>query len=89
MNSGAGRSIVRRSNDNGITIELMDVNGPKSNEACTAVLEKIVDDLNELDDPIGFVETVEREELVLRIEELASLVGLDNQTEKLTSHRDW
>ncbi len=54
-----------------------------------AVLKRIVTDFNELDDTTGFVETVERDFIVERIEELARLVGLDNDDEKLTRGRDW
>lgn len=58
-------------------------------ESCAAVLEGVIDALNELDGSRGFIESVERDALVERIEELASLVGLDNRDERLTAHRDW
>lgn len=55
----------------------------------TAVLKRIVTELNALDDKEGCIETVEREEIVARIEELAAVVGLSNEGEVLTGHRDW
>jgi hypothetical protein len=55
----------------------------------TEILRRIVTELNALYDSEGCIETVEREELVHRIEELAALVGLDNADERLTGHRDW
>jgi len=55
----------------------------------TAVLKRIVTKLNALYDTEGCIETVEREAVILRIEELASLVGVSNEDEKLTGHRDW
>lgn len=55
----------------------------------TAVLKGVVTALNELDDHEGFIETEAREMFVERIEELARLVGLNNDDEKLTGHRDW
>jgi hypothetical protein len=55
----------------------------------TAVLKRIVNELNALDDKEGCIETVEREQIVARIEALAALVGLSNEDEKLTGHRDW
>jgi hypothetical protein len=71
------------------TQELITVGGTKDTEACAAVLKKVVDALNELDQPTGFIESVERDAIVQRVEELASLVGLDNLDERLTGHRDW
>jgi hypothetical protein len=55
----------------------------------SAVLRRIVSELNALDDREGCIETVEREEIVARIEALAALVGISNEDEKLTGHRDW
>jgi hypothetical protein len=55
----------------------------------TAVLKRIVNEFNALDDKEGCIETVEREQIVARIEALAALVGLSNEDEKLTGHRDW
>jgi hypothetical protein len=48
-----------------------------------------VTELNTLDDREGCIETTEREEVVARVEELASFVGLSNEDEVLTGHRDW
>jgi len=55
----------------------------------TAVLKRIVSQLNALDDKEGCIETVEREQIVARIEALAELVGISNEDEQLTGHRDW
>jgi len=55
----------------------------------TAVLKRIVTELNALYDREGCIETVEREAVIRRIEELAALVGVSNEEEKLTGHRDW
>lgn len=60
-----------------------------TNRERTKVLKRITTELNALDDANGFIETVEREQIVARIEELAALVGLSNRDEKLTGHRDW
>ncbi|HEY6724927.1 MAG TPA: hypothetical protein VI197_12905 [Polyangiaceae bacterium] len=54
-----------------------------------AELRKIVDAFNRLYDETGLVESVERDLIVDRITELASLVGLDNAGEKLTRRRTW
>ena len=53
------------------------------------VLKRIVSELNALDDKEGCIETVEREQIVARIEALAGLVGISNEGEMLTGHRDW
>jgi hypothetical protein len=53
------------------------------------VLRGIVDSFNDLDERTGCIETQEAGEIVERIEELASKVGLDNDNESLTGHRDW
>jgi hypothetical protein len=55
----------------------------------TAVLKRITTDLNTLDDKHGFIESEERDEIVARIEELATLVGISNDRERLTGHREW
>ena len=57
--------------------------------ASRKIIKRIVDEFNELDRREECMETTEREEVVLRIEELAGLVGLDNTDEQLTGHRDW
>lgn len=54
-----------------------------------AVLKRIVAEFNALDDKEGCIETVEREEIVARVAALAALVGLSNEAETLTGHRDW
>lgn len=55
----------------------------------SAVIQKIVEAFNRLDNETGLVESVERDAIVERIEELAALVGLDNTGEKLTRRRAW
>ena len=55
----------------------------------TKVLKRITTELNALDDRTGLIETGEREQIVARIEDLATLVGLSNRDEVLTGHRDW
>jgi hypothetical protein len=55
----------------------------------TVVLKRITSELNKLYDKEGCIETVEAEQLVARIEELAGLVGTSNEGERLTGHRDW
>ena len=55
----------------------------------TVVLRRIVSEFNALDDQEGCIETVEREQIVERIEALAALVGISNEDEKLTGRRDW
>lgn len=55
----------------------------------TATLRKIVDAFNRLDNTTGLVESVERDVIIARITELATLVGLDNTNEKLTRRRTW
>lgn len=57
--------------------------------ARTAALRKIVDAFNRLDDTTGLVESVERDVIIARITELATLVGLDNTNEKLSRRRTW
>jgi hypothetical protein len=54
-----------------------------------AVLTKLTEALNRFDNHTGLIESVERDQIVERIEELASLVGLDNDDEKLTGGRTW
>lgn len=54
-----------------------------------ATLRKIVDAFNRLDNTTGLVESVERDLIIARIEELATLVGLDNADETLTRRRTW
>jgi hypothetical protein len=70
------------------TNDLIKLEGATKRER-TKVLKRITTELNALDDKTGFIETVEREKIVARIEELAALVGISNQDEKLTGHREW
>jgi len=53
------------------------------------VFRKIVEAFNGLYNATGLVESVERDQIVERIDELAALVGLDNANEKLTRRRTW
>jgi hypothetical protein len=53
------------------------------------VFRQLMAALNTIYDREGCIETVEREELVARIEELAGLVGLRNTNERLTGDRLW
>ena len=55
----------------------------------TAVLRRIVREFNDLDHPTGCIESVERDQIIRRIEELARLVGVSNENEALTRDRDW
>jgi hypothetical protein len=70
------------------TQALIDLDGGTKRQKKT-ILRRITTELNVLDDGEGCIETTEREELVRRVEELASLVGLTNDDESLTDHRDW
>jgi hypothetical protein len=78
------RSIFR-----GATEELIAAGGNQDKDASVAILRRAVDSLNDLDDSIGFIETPEAEALVRRVEELGSLVGIDNHDERLTGHLHW
>jgi hypothetical protein len=71
------------------TRDLIDLQTKGTNRQRTAVLKRIVTELNAVDEKDGCIESVEREAVVQRIEELAALVGLSNEQEKLTGHRDW
>ena len=73
----------------GATRELIALQEEGTKRQRTAVLRRIVSELNALDDKEGCIETVEREQIVSRIEALAALVGISNDDEKLTGHRDW
>lgn len=44
---------------------------------------------NALYDETGCIETGEASEVISRVEQLARLVGLSNDDEALTGHRDW
>ena len=65
----------------------LEANGTKAQRR--RVLRTIVTELNALYDETGCIESVERDEVVERIEELAALVGLSNDDEQLISHRNW
>jgi hypothetical protein len=54
-----------------------------------AALKRIVTEFNALYDAEGCIETGEAAEIVARVEELASLVGVSNDDEVLTGHREW
>lgn len=54
-----------------------------------AVFKRIVEELNALDENSGFIESVERDQLAQRIEQLGALVGLDNKNERLLAGRLW
>ncbi|HEY1960143.1 MAG TPA: hypothetical protein VGH28_31255 [Polyangiaceae bacterium] len=69
------------------TRALIDLEAAGTARQRTTILKRIVTELNALDD--GFIETPEREAFVARIAELAALVGLSNEDEKLTGDRDW
>ena len=71
------------------TRDLLELGDGGGKRARVAVLKRIVTELNALDDTEGCIETSEREELVARIEALAALVGVTNDDEALTGHRDW
>jgi len=62
---------------------------PATKAEMTAVLKKITDEFNELYRQTGCIETQEREEIVDWVEQLATRVGLSNEDERLTGHRDW
>lgn len=53
------------------------------------VLKRISTEFNALYDQEGCIDTVEAEEIVARVEELARLVGVTNANERLTGHREW
>jgi hypothetical protein len=71
------------------TRDLMALERDAGREERASVLRRIVDEFNALDARRGCIETGEREQIIDRIEELASLVGLKNTREALTGHRDW
>lgn len=70
------------------TQALIDLDGGTKAQR-TKILKGIVDRFNALYDREGCVETGEAEEIVTRVEELARAVGLSNEDEALTGHRDW
>ncbi len=54
-----------------------------------AVLRRVVSEFNRLDRRASFIDTSEAEQIVAWVEALAAAVGLDNDEERLTGHRDW
>lgn len=71
------------------TAKLIALRQKGTSKSRTTTLRKIVDAFNRLDNITGLVEPVERDVIVARIEEQATLVGLDNADEKLTRRRTW
>jgi hypothetical protein len=71
------------------TAELIELGDGAPKRKRAAVLRRIVTEMNALYDREGCIETVEAHEIVERVEQLAALVGLDNDDERLTGHRDW
>lgn len=71
------------------TADLIALQSKGTKRQRAAVLKRVVTEFNALDDRVGCMETVEREQVVARVEELAALVGLSNEDEALTGHRDW
>lgn len=55
----------------------------------SAILKGITTQFNALYDDTGCIETGEAHELIARVTQLAKLVGLSNDDETLTGHRDW
>ena len=53
------------------------------------ILKRIVTRFNALYDREGCIETGEASDVIARLEDLASLVGLSNADEALSGHRDW
>lgn len=62
---------------------------PGTKRQKTSVLKGIVTQFNALYDETGCIETGEASEVIARVEQLARLVGLSNDDEALTGHRDW
>ncbi len=54
-----------------------------------SILKRIVTRFNDLYAREGCIETGEANEVIARVEQLAKLVGLSNEDEALTGHRDW
>ena len=71
------------------TLKLVALEGRGTLRSRSAILRKIVDAFNALDNTTGLVESVERDAIIARIDELASCVGLDNAGERLTRRRTW
>jgi len=71
------------------TEKLLELEKGSSRRKRRAVLKKVTDEFNRLYNETGCIESVERDQIVERIEELALLVGLNNEDECLTGHRTW
>jgi len=71
------------------TEELIALGARAPRRSKEAVFRRLMDALNALYDREGCIETEEATALVERIEELARLVGLNNDDERLTGQRDW
>jgi hypothetical protein len=69
------------------TKALIDLQKEGTRKQRVAVLKRITTELNAVDD--GSIESAERDEIVARVDELAALVGISNDDEELTGHRDW
>lgn len=85
-----GLSVVRKARGifNEATQALIALNGGTEQEK-TAILKAITTQFNGLYDQTGCIETGEANEIVNRVEELATIVGVSNDGEALTGHRDW
>ncbi len=71
------------------TLELRSLEAKGTPAQRKRVLKGVVTAFNALDEKAGCIETGEAEQIVERVEELAELVGLSNDDEALTGHRDW
>ncbi len=83
-------SVVRRARAifSEATKALIDLDGGTKRQK-TAILKGITTQMNALYDETGCIETGEASEVIARVEQLATLVGLSNDDEVLTGHRDW
>lgn len=70
------------------TARLIELEGGSKRER-TKTLKGIVTRFNDLSDREGCIETGEANEIIARVTRLAELVGLSNEDESLTGHRDW
>lgn len=83
-------SVVRRARAifTEATKALIDLDGGTKRQK-TAILKGIATQMNALYDETGCIATGEASEVIARVEQLATLVGLSNDDEALTGHRDW
>lgn len=70
------------------TARLVELEGGTKRER-TKTLKGIVTRFNDLYGREGCIETGEASEIIARVTRLAELVGLSNEDEALTGHRDW